>query len=61
MNERERSEAFERAQREQRLAWLRTTPEQRIAWLEQAKRFAAEAMTAARRRRDTPKAEESSG
>jgi hypothetical protein len=44
--------AFERAAAEQRRAWLRTTPEQRIAWLEDAKRFAAEALAAARRRRE---------
>jgi hypothetical protein len=49
-NEIRREDGFERARREQRRAWLRTTAEQRIAWLEQAKRFAAEALAAARRR-----------
>lgn len=60
MNDQERRASFERAAREQRRAWLRTTPEQRIVWLEQAKRFAAEAMAAARRRRAARPVEESS-
>ena len=60
MNDHERRTSFERAAREQRRAWLRTTPEQRIEWLEQAKRFAAEAMAAARRRRAARPVEESS-
>ena len=34
----------------QRRAWLRTTHRQRLLWLEQAKRFAAAAIAAARKR-----------
>lgn len=59
MDERQHSEAFERAAREQRRAWLATTAEQRIAWLEQAKRFAAQALEAARERRGAPRPPES--
>jgi hypothetical protein len=42
--------AFEAQRREQRRAWLRLTPRERLEWLEQAKRFAARALTAARAR-----------
>lgn len=55
MDETQRSEAFEQVAREQRRAWLATTPEQRIAWLEQAKRFAAQALEAARERHRKPR------
>lgn len=61
MDERQRNASFERAAREQRKAWRQTTPGQRIAWLEQAKRFAAQAMAAARRRRDASRSDEPSG
>lgn len=43
--------SFEAQRREQRRAWLRLTPRERLEWLEQAKRFAARAVGAARARR----------
>ncbi|MBS1107667.1 MAG: hypothetical protein H6Q91_3169 [Deltaproteobacteria bacterium] len=39
--------------REQRRAWLRLTYLQRLEWLEQAKRFAARALEAARARAES--------
>jgi hypothetical protein len=45
-------EGFEAHRREQRRAWLRLTHRERLQWLEQAKRFAARALTAARERGD---------
>ena len=42
---------FERHRREQRRAWLRLSYRERLEWLEQAKRFAARALEAARARR----------
>jgi hypothetical protein len=51
MDERARSAGFEAHRREQRRAWLRLTYRERLRWLEQAKRFAARALGAARRRR----------
>jgi len=42
--------SFEAQRREQRRAWLRLTPRERFDWLEQAKRFAARALRAARAR-----------
>jgi hypothetical protein len=47
----ERFEAWERRRREQVRAWLHRSYGERLAWLEQAKRFAATAMQAARKRR----------
>jgi hypothetical protein len=38
--------------REQHRAWLRLTPRERLEWLEQAKRFAARFVRAARARTD---------
>jgi len=46
-----RSDAYEKARSEQARAWLRTSYRQRLDWLEQAKRFAAKALGAAKRRR----------
>lgn len=48
-----RSDAYESVRREQARAWLRTSYRQRLDWLEQAKRFAARALDAAKRRRRT--------
>jgi hypothetical protein len=42
--------SFEAHRREQRRAWLRLSYRQRLDWLEQAKRFAARAVAAARAR-----------
>ena len=42
--------SFDAQRREQIRAWLRTSYAQRLAWLEQAKRFAASALAAARAR-----------
>ena len=55
MGERDARASFEAQRREQRRAWLRLTPRERLDWLEQAKRFAARALAAARarKRRDT--------
>jgi hypothetical protein len=50
MDERARSAGFAAHRREQRRAWLRLTYRERLEWLEQAKRFAARALGAARRR-----------
>jgi hypothetical protein len=50
MDDRSRAAGFEAHRREQRRAWLRLTYRERLAWLEQAKRFAARALGAARRR-----------
>jgi hypothetical protein len=47
----EQHESFEAHRREQVRAWLRTTYRERLEWLEQAKRFAAKALEAARKRR----------
>ena len=44
---------FEEERRAQRRAWLRLSHRQRLEWLEQAKRFAARALAAARARRGT--------
>jgi hypothetical protein len=41
---------FDAARAEQARAWLRTSHRQRLDWLEQAKRFAARALAAAKRR-----------
>jgi hypothetical protein len=51
MTERERERGFAEHRRAQRRAWLALTPRERLAWLEQAKRFAARALAAARSRR----------
>lgn len=40
---------WERHREEQRRSWLKLTAVQRLRWLEQAKRFAAVALGAARR------------
>ena len=48
MGERDARASFEAQRREQRRAWLRLTPRERLDWLEQAKRFAARALAAAR-------------
>jgi hypothetical protein len=48
MSETPRDTGFEEHRREQRRAWLRLTYLQRLEWLEQAKRFAARALEAAR-------------
>lgn len=45
-----RASGTDEQHREQRRAWLRLTYLQRLEWLEQAKRFAARALEAARRR-----------
>lgn len=51
----ERSEdGWERHQAEQRRAWLKLTPLERLLWLEDAKRFAAMALGAARKRSTSP-------
>jgi hypothetical protein len=50
MSETPRDDGFEAHRREQRRAWLRLTHRQRIEWLEQAKRFAARALEAAKKR-----------
>lgn len=42
--------SFERHRGEQRRAWLRLSYRERLEWLEQAKRFAAKALAAARKR-----------
>jgi hypothetical protein len=44
------SASFEAQRREQRRAWLRLSPRERLDWLEQAKRFAARSLHAARAR-----------
>lgn len=46
----ERSRNFERHRAEQRRAWLRLSYRERLEWLEQARRFAAKALAAARKR-----------
>ena len=51
MNDRTRDAGFEAHRHEQRRAWLRLNYQQRLEWLEQAKRFAARALEAARARR----------
>jgi hypothetical protein len=48
--ERRAASGFERHRREQRRAWLRLGYRERLDWLEQAKRFAARALAAARER-----------
>jgi len=50
MDDAERERAFELHHEEQRRAFLKLTPRERLAWLEEAKRFAAVAIAAARRR-----------
>lgn len=50
MREAKRESGFDEQRREQRRAWLRLTYLQRLQWLEQAKRFAARALEAARAR-----------
>ncbi len=50
MSDERRSSSFERHRREQLRAWLRLTFRERLEWLEQAKRFAARALAAARSR-----------
>ena len=52
MNDRTRDAGFEEHRREQRRAWLRLTHRERLLWLEQAKRFVARALSAARERGD---------
>jgi hypothetical protein len=52
MTDRARDAGFEAHRREQRRAWLRLTYLERLRWLDQAKRFAARALGAARSRRD---------
>jgi hypothetical protein len=47
----EQAPNFERQRAEQRRAWLRLSYRERLQWLEQAKRFAAKALDAARKRR----------
>ena len=51
MADRSPESGFERHRREQRRAWLRLSYRERLEWLEQAKRFAARALEAARERR----------
>lgn len=57
MRDARRESGFDEHHREQRRAWLRLTFLQRLEWLEQAKRFAARALEAAkhRARRDAGK------
>lgn len=50
MNDAERKRSFEHHRAQQRRAWLALSPRQRLAWLEEAKRFAAVAIAAARQR-----------
>lgn len=50
MSETKNESASEEQDREQRRAFLRLTYLQRLEWLEQAKRFAARALEAARAR-----------
>ncbi|MGH7336204.1 MAG: hypothetical protein ACREI7_01380 [Myxococcota bacterium] len=50
MDETERARGFELHREAQRRAWLALSYRERLAWLEEAKRFAALALTAARRR-----------
>jgi hypothetical protein len=50
MSEAPSENALDSHRSEQRRAWLRLTHRQRIEWLEQAKRFAALALEAARKR-----------
>jgi hypothetical protein len=45
-----REAQLEAQRREQVRAWLRTSYTERLAWLEQAKRFAAKALAAAKER-----------
>jgi hypothetical protein len=49
MSEHERAEGWRAHVVEQRRAWQRLSHADRLAWLEQAKRFCAEALGAARR------------
>jgi hypothetical protein len=51
MPEPDREQGFAAHRRAQRRAWLALDPRARLAWLEQAKRFAARALTAAASRR----------
>ena len=49
MTERTEHGNWERHREEQRRSWLKLSAAQRLRWLEQAKRFAAVALGAARR------------
>jgi hypothetical protein len=50
MNDAERERLFELHHEAQRRAFLKLTPRERLAWLEEAKRFAAVAIAAAKQR-----------
>ncbi len=50
MDDSERRRCFEHHRAEQRRAWLALSPRERLAWLEEAKRFAATAISAVRQR-----------
>lgn len=50
MNDPERERAFELHHETQRRAWLALSYRERLAWLEQAKRFSAKAIAAAKQR-----------
>jgi hypothetical protein len=50
-----RGGGYEAHRHAQRRAWLRLSYRQRLDWLEQAKRFAARALAAARRRAEGPR------
>ena len=51
MDETKRARGFELQREAQRRAWLALSHRERLAWLEEAKRFAARAVAAARERR----------
>jgi len=50
MDEPERERAFELHREAQRRAWIALSHRERLAWLEEAKRFSARAVAAAKRR-----------
>lgn len=51
MTDEKRDAGFALHAERQRRAWLARTPRERLAWLEEAKRFAARALAAAKERR----------
>ena len=54
MSEIDRDRGFALQREAQRRAWLALSYRERLAWLEEAKRFAALALAAARRRQRGP-------
>ena len=55
MDDAERKRSFELHREQQRRAWLALSPRERLAWLEEAKRFAAVAIAAAKKRARGPR------